>query len=98
DDLRMGAKSTAILFGNWDRTMVGVAQLCVLAVLAWIGVHLNLGAVYFAGLVGASGFGLYQQYLIRDREREGCFRAFLNNNWLGGAVFLGIFFAYWIER
>lgn len=94
DDLRVGAKSTAILFGALDRFMVGLSQLCVLGLLIWVGVAAALTTTYYVGLVIASGFGLYQQYLIREREPSACFAAFLNNNWLGGIVFAGIFFAY----
>lgn len=95
DDIRVGAKSTAILFGNLDRTMVGASQIGALATLLGVGIHLNLGAPYVLGLIAAAGFGVYQQYLIRDRKPAQCFKAFLNNNWLGGMIFAGLFFAYW---
>lgn len=90
DDLKIGVKSTAILFGRQDRWMVGLLQLLTLVGLVLIGRQAGLGAVYYAGLVVATGFGIYQQYLIRDREPRACFQAFRNNNWLGGSVFAGL--------
>ena len=90
DDLRAGSRSTAILFGSADRAMIGVFQIATLAVLAAIGWRLGFGLPWHLGLAVAACFGLYQQYLIRDRDRRECFRAFMNNNWLGGAVFLGL--------
>ena len=92
DDLRIGVKSSAILFGGYDRAITAVLQLLVLALLAHAG--RELGAPYFAGLGAAAGFAAYQQWLIRGRERERCFRAFLNNHWFGAAVFLGLAAAY----
>lgn len=90
DDIRAGSRSTAILFGSADRVMVGVFQIATLAVLAAIGWRLGFGPAWHLGLAVAAGLGLYQQYLIRGRDRGACFRAFMNNNWLGGAVFLGL--------
>ena len=90
DDLRAGSRSTAILFGSADRVMVGTFQVATLAVLAAIGWRLDFGLPWITGLGAAVCFGLYQQHLIRERDRRDCFRAFMNNNWLGGAIFLGI--------
>ena len=90
DDIRAGSRSTAILFGAADRAMVGVFQVATLAVLSGVGWQLGFGAAWHLGLAVAAGFGLYQQRLIRERDRRECFRAFMNNNWLGGAVFLGL--------
>ena len=90
DDVRAGSHSTAILFGRADRAMVGAFQGAALAVLAAVGWRLGFGLPWLAGLGAAACFGLYQQYLIRARDRQDCFRAFMNNNWLGGAVFLGL--------
>jgi 4-hydroxybenzoate polyprenyltransferase len=98
DDIRIGVKSTAILFGSYDRLMVGVSHALALALLVLVGVLSALGPVYYLGLVAAAGFALYQQYLMRGRERDECFRAFLNNNWLGATVFAGLFFDYLIVR
>ena len=90
DDIRAGSHSTAILFGNADRMMVGLFQAATLAVLAAVGWHLAFGLPWHLGLGAAACFGLYQQHLIRERDRRECFRAFMNNNWLGGVVFLGL--------
>jgi 4-hydroxybenzoate polyprenyltransferase len=90
DDLKIGVKSTAILFGSADRLMVGVLQLATLVVLILLGLNLGYGApFYLAVLVTAALFG-YQQRLIRDRDRAGCFKAFRNNVWVGFAWFIGI--------
>ena len=90
DDIRAGSRSTAILFGNADRTMIGVFQVAALGVLAAVGWQLDFGLPWYVGLCVAACLGVYQQHLIRRRDREHCFRAFMNNNWLGGAVFLGL--------
>jgi len=89
DDLKIGVKSTAILFGDADKLLVGLLQ--VLAVLAWsmVGVQAGLRLFWWLGLGIAAGCFLYQQWLIRHREREPCFKAFLNNHWAGMALFIG---------
>ena len=90
DDLKIGVKSTAILFGSADRLMVGVLQLATLMILILLGLNLGYGAAfYLAVLVTAALFG-YQQRLIRDRDRAGCFKAFRNNVWVGFVWFVGI--------
>lgn len=90
DDLRIGVRSTAILFGSADRFAVGALHAAALLVLAVIGAYLRLGPAYYAGLLAAAALAAYQQYLIRAREPAHCFRAFLNNNWFGAAVFAGL--------
>jgi 4-hydroxybenzoate polyprenyltransferase len=90
DDLKVGVKSTAILFGRHDRALIFVFHIVTIALLAWVGALAGLGLGYYAGLTAASGFALYQQRLMRHRDRDGCFRAFLNNNWFGAAVFAGL--------
>lgn len=90
DDLKIGVKSTAILFGSLDRVIIAILQLCLLLNLVLVGTRLQLSAAYYCGLAVATCFALYQQYLIRRRESARCFEAFLNNNWLGAAVFAGI--------
>ena len=94
DDLRIGIKSTAILFGDADRAVIGVLQVMVLAILWNVGVEFERGGVYHAALAGAGLLAAYQQYLIRAREPEACFKAFLNNNWFGAVIFSGILFDY----
>jgi 4-hydroxybenzoate polyprenyltransferase len=90
DDIRIGVKSTAILFGEQDRFMTGLLQALTLYALAMVGSRFELGVYYYASLGVAACLFVYQQYLIRFRERDACFRAFLNNNWVGCAVFGGI--------
>ncbi|RMD96716.1 MAG: 4-hydroxybenzoate octaprenyltransferase, partial [Bacteroidetes bacterium] len=94
DDLKIGVKSTAILFGQQDRLIIGLLQLAMFLLLIWAGMLAGLGYVYFTGLALAALLAGYQQWLIRRRERDGCFRAFLNNHPLGLVVFLGLFFDY----
>jgi 4-hydroxybenzoate polyprenyltransferase len=94
DDLVLGVKSTAILFGESDRLIIGIIQALLLVCLLMIGHQAELGVMYYLGVLVAGGLAVYQQYLIRFREREGCFQAFLNNNWLGAAVFVGILLDY----
>ena len=90
DDLYVGVKSTAVLFGDADRIFVGVSQIAVLAVLVLAGRQAGLGVAYGVGVALGAGMFLYQQHLIREREPAACFRAFLNNNWVGAVVFAGI--------
>ena len=94
DDIALGVKSTAILFGDMDRQLIALIQLMLLLCLVMIGRQVELGMYYYAGLVVAAGLASYQQYLIRYRDRAGCFSAFLNNNWFGAVVFLGIYLDY----
>ncbi len=94
DDIRMGVKSTAILFEDADRAIIGLIQMLVLLALALAGGRQELGWMYYTGLALAAMSALYQQYLIKDRIPEQCFRAFLNNNLFGAAVFAGIFLHY----
>ena len=94
DDLKIGVRSTAILFGESDRAIVAVLQVLFLFTLVLAGREAGLGLYYAIGLLIAAGLSLYQQYLIREREPGACFQAFLNNNWLGAAVFAGIALDY----
>lgn len=97
DDLKIGVKSTAILFGDADRLIIGMIQALLMLNLVLIGNRAELGLYYYLGLVAASGFAIYQQVLIKDRDRIKCFQAFLNNNWFGLSVFAGIFIDYWVK-
>lgn len=90
DDLKVGIRSTAILFGRADRLITAALQVVVLALLALCAEPFGLGNTYYLGLLVAALIAGYQQWLIRERERMACFRAFLNNNWFGAAVFVGI--------
>ncbi len=90
DDIRIGVKSTAILFGEMDRPIIAALQAMVLFALVLVGQRLEMGVPYYVGLTVAAGLAGYQQFLIRERDPRGCFRAFLNNNWFGLAVFSGI--------
>jgi len=96
DDLKIGVKSTAILFGDADKLMIGLLQILLVIDLILIGTSSELGLFYFTGLFIACGFLVYQQYLIKDRDPQKCFKAFLNNNWFGLFVFVGIFVDYWV--
>ncbi len=94
DDLKIGVKSTAILFGDADRLIIGIIQALLLGALVLVGQLAGLRSMYYLGLAVAAGLALYQQYLIKDRQRDRCFQAFLNNNWFGGVVFAGIVLHY----
>jgi len=94
DDLKIGVKSTAILFGAYDRHIMAVLQVIILALLIGVGVMAQLRWPYFGGLVVAAGLAVYQQILIFHRDKALCFKAFLNNNWFGLAVFVGVAGAY----
>ncbi len=94
DDIKIGVKSTAILFGNQDKLIIGIIQLLLIFNLLLIGHRADLSGFYYLGVTAASVFAAYQQYLIRDRRRELCFQAFLNNNWFGLVLFAGVFLDY----
>jgi 4-hydroxybenzoate polyprenyltransferase len=90
DDLKINVRSTAILFGRFDRLAILILQALVLTLLMLIGFELQLGDSYYIALVVAATLFAYQQWLIRDRDRDLCFHAFLNNGWLGGLVWFGL--------
>lgn len=94
DDIRIGIKSTAILFGDLDRTIIGILQVLLLMDLLLVGYQTRMSAVYYLGLAFALLFAFYQQVLIRRRNPQRCFQAFMNNNWFGAAVFAGILLHY----
>jgi 4-hydroxybenzoate polyprenyltransferase len=94
DDLKIGVKSTAILFAEKDRQIIAVLQVTMLALLISIGQMQDLGGFYYLGLIVAAGLSLYQQKLIFHRDRALCFQAFLNSNWFGLAVFVGLVLDY----
>ncbi|MDE1515626.1 4-hydroxybenzoate octaprenyltransferase [Vibrio sp. dsl-7] len=90
DDIKIGIKSTAILFGRWDKRIIGLLQLASLGLLVALGQALTLSSYYYWGVLIAAGLFVYQQHLIRYRERSACFQAFLNNNYVGMAITLGL--------
>ncbi|WP_166308545.1 4-hydroxybenzoate octaprenyltransferase [Photorhabdus cinerea] len=94
DDLKIGVKSTAVLFGRFDKLIIGLLQLAMLLILTLVGYMMNLGGIYYWSLLLAGALFIYQQKLISERERTLCFQAFLNNNYVGLVLFLGIFFSY----
>jgi 4-hydroxybenzoate polyprenyltransferase len=90
DDLKIGVKSSAILFGRYDRLIVGLLHLAALALLLLTGLRTQRGLAFVLGLLAAAGFAIYQQRLTRRREPAACFQAFLDNNRFGAAVFIGL--------
>ena len=97
DDLKIGIKSTAVLFGRADRLMIGLLHGLTLLLLAWAGARLALGGFFWLGLAAMAATFVWQHWLIRTRERDPCFRAFLNNYWSGLLVFAGIALSLWPE-
>lgn len=97
DDLKIGIKSTAILFGRFDLLIVGFLQAIVLVILLFIGLQQGRGGIYLAGLAGAAGFVIYQLWICRRREPTPCLQAFLNNNWMGMTVFIALVIDYKIH-
>jgi len=97
DDIKIGVKSTAILFGQYDRLMIAISHVIALLLLYWVGEQVGLGWWYQIGLVIAAGLAIYQQILIKDRDKAKCFRAFLDNNRFGMVVFAGLFLDYLLD-
>ena len=89
DDLRIGMRTSAITFGRFDVAAIGVSYAAYVAGMAWVGRLMALGPLYYAGLAAAVACALWHLWLIRGRDRDRCFRAFLHNHWLGFAVFAG---------
>lgn len=90
DDIKIGVKSTAVLFGQLDKLAVLILQALTLAMLFYVGQSLDLSIIYNLALVLAAGLFAYQQWLIRDRQRDKCFQAFLHNNYVGMVIFVGV--------
>jgi 4-hydroxybenzoate polyprenyltransferase len=97
DDLKVGIKSSAILFGRHDRLIIAALQVVLLVILTYVGVLAERGAWYFGGVAVAGALALYHQFLIRDRDPAACFEAFLGNNYLGMAVFVGLVLDYALQ-
>jgi 4-hydroxybenzoate polyprenyltransferase len=94
DDVKLGVRSTAVLFGELDRVFIAGLQVLLLASLVLVGRSAAMGVWYYGGLAAAALFCVYQVYLIKERDIVEAFRAFLNNAWFGGAVFAGILLDY----
>jgi len=94
DDLKIGVKSSAILFGSNDRAITAFLQGLTLAALLLVGNKFDLGLYYLGGVAAAGGLFVYQQWLIRFRRRDDCFKAFLNNNYVGLVIFVGLLLDY----
>jgi 4-hydroxybenzoate polyprenyltransferase len=94
DDLRLGLRTSAVTFGRFDVIAVACCYAAYFAGLAWIAVLRQLGGVFWAGFAAAVALAVYHLWLIRSRERDRCFRAFLSNHWLGFAVFAGVALDY----
>jgi 4-hydroxybenzoate polyprenyltransferase len=90
DDVKIGIRSTAILFGRRDKMAVAALQFATLLILLWIGYIEQLGGVFYWSLLVSGALMVYQQWLIKARERQACFKAFLNNNYVGLAIAMGI--------
>jgi 4-hydroxybenzoate polyprenyltransferase len=95
DDLKIGIKSSAILFGEYDRAMIGLFQFLFILTLCLVGIDLEFSTIYYFALALASFFLLYEQLLIVYRLPDYCFRAFLHNHWVGAIVFAGIMGHYY---
>ena len=94
DDIKIGVKSTAILFGEADRVMTGVLQFMTVMALGMVGQKFELGWIYSLSVLLVACLMAWQQFLIRNRERQACFKAFLNNNWVGMVLFVGLLLDY----
>ncbi len=97
DDVHLGIHSSALFFGKYDVAAVMACYAVTLCLLAAVGQMVGLGWVYFGGLVIAAGIALHHYTLIKDRQRDPCFKAFLHNNWFGAAVFIGVVADYWVR-
>jgi 4-hydroxybenzoate polyprenyltransferase len=94
DDLKIGMKTSAITLGRWDVAAIMAFYAVYLAVWAWLGLQAGLGGLFLAGIAVAAAQALWHWTLIRDRSRDGCFRAFRENHWVGAAVFAGAVLDY----
>jgi 4-hydroxybenzoate polyprenyltransferase len=94
DDLKVGVKSSAILFADMDKLLIGVMQAMMLFALVLAGRSMKFGQWYDGGVVAAGLLFLYQQWLIRKREPAGCLKAFFNNQYVGAVIFVGILLQY----
>jgi 4-hydroxybenzoate polyprenyltransferase len=98
DDIRIGVKSSAILFADMDRLLIGAMQAMMLYALYLVGIDMHFGRWYYGGIAGALALFAWQQWLIRRRHPAGCLRAFLNNQYVGLVLFVGILLQYVYAR
>ena len=96
DDIRMGAKSTAILFGEMDLVALGVLYALMFTALVLVGQRAQFGMSYWTGLAAAALLVIYEFVIARSRDRDACFRAFLHNHWVGAAIFAGLAIDLWM--
>ena len=94
DDLKIGVKSTAILFGDYDKLVISVLHIIITLLLLVLMIMLDLSLSFMLSIVIVAGLFSYQQWLIRDRERLACFQAFLNNGWVGGVIWFGLLVSF----
>jgi 4-hydroxybenzoate polyprenyltransferase len=94
DDAKLGIRTSALTLGHWDVAGVMASYAAMLALLIILGLHARLGWPFYGGLAAAGAMMVYHWFLIRGRSRDGCFRAFMHNNWVGGAIFAGILFSF----
>ncbi|MFZ1874111.1 MAG: 4-hydroxybenzoate octaprenyltransferase [Chania sp.] len=94
DDVKIGIKSTAVLFGRHDKLIVGLLQFATLLLMLWVGYLMQLGGAYYWSLLLAGALFIHQQKQIANRDRDACFTAFLNNNYVGIVLFIGIALSY----
>jgi len=94
DDLKLGLKTSAITFGRFEVAAIMICYAVTFGLLAWVGYWIHLGWAWYAGLAVAVGLAGYHYTLIRTRDRAKCFRAFLHNNWVGAAIFIGLVLNY----
>lgn len=91
EDLKIGVKSTAIIFADYDKLIIALLQILFTLGMFYIAWQLQAGIFFYLGIITSMGFSIYQQRLIQQREKSACFQAFLNNHWLGMVIFIGIF-------
>jgi len=97
DDQKIGVKSTAIFFGKYDNFIIGILHLATLIILTIVGMMNDLGFIFYLSILIASGFAIHQQFLTQNKEPQKCLQAFLNNNWLGMIIFIGIAVDYFVQ-
>jgi 4-hydroxybenzoate polyprenyltransferase len=97
DDIKIGMKSTAIFFGKHDNLIIGILHSLTLITLTIVGMMNDRSFIFYLSILVASGFAIYQQFLTQDKEPQKCLQAFLNNNWLGMTIFIGIAVDYFVQ-